>query len=155
MPFTPAAAAVPPPLDQQALPIPLNPAAPLNTSQPSANPIVNAGVGLGTAGAVNVATSAVAGVDVSLIAGALNVFLEWAKARKRFPEQHTIIIMIVLAIAIALLIWHFTGGEIISAVQRACGTIINCHTNYHSAQVSGIGILKPTPPDSRWEGVTP
>lgn len=146
--------AQPPPLAAQNLPIPLNPSAPLNTSQPSANPLVNAGIGLGAAGAVNVATSAAAGADVSLIAGALNVFLEWAKNRRRFPEQHTVLIMIVLSIVIAAVIWHFTGGEIIEAVKRACGVIVNAHTNYQSAQVSGVGLLKPTAPENRRAGVS-
>lgn len=145
MPYSPPT----PPASTALTDVALNPAAPLSAVQPSTNPLLNAGIGLGPVAAVNLATTAVAGPEVSLIAGALNVFLDWAKNLKWFPERHTVPIMIVLSIAIAVLVWHFLQDDLTRLVQNACGIIVNAHTNYHGSQISGVGILKPTSDENR------
>lgn len=128
----------------------LNPAAPLNTSQPSANPLVNAGLGLAPVAAVNIATSGVAGPEVPMIAGALGVLIEYLKNRCWFREgTWTVPVLIGLSFLIAFLIWYLFFGDIVKAITNGCGILVNAHTNYQGSLISGVGIFKPTAPANR------
>lgn len=121
----------------------LNPAAPLSSVQPTANPILNTALGLGPVALVNVGASLAEGPGVSMVAGALNVFLEWLKNRVWFPQQHTTLVLIILSLTISGVIWLVVQHDsVVKAVEWACGVIVVSHTNYHGTRASGLGVFK-------------
>lgn len=141
-----------PPPPQLPLAVPLNPAAPLSDVMPSANPVVNAAIGAAPVAAINAATAAVTGSpEIVAIAGALNIALEWTKNQKWFPEERwTVPLLFVLSFVVCLLVWHVFFQDDKRGIINAFGTIVNAHTNYMGAQVSGIGLLKPTAAENKW-----
>lgn len=152
----------PPPPVLQATEVALNPAAPLSPVQPSANPIVNAGLGLGPAGAVNVGAALLGHGELDLIAPCIGVAIQWLKNRKHFREATwTVPVLFAICFALAVGLWVLvpyliTGAidavSVHTAVTKGSGLVTLSHSNYALTQVSGIGIFNPTKPENRWEG---
>lgn len=120
---------------------------------PSAPTVPLAAVtGAGTALGTNLMMGAAAGPDVPVIAGGVNVVIEWIKNRPWFHEQTwTVPLLVVLSFAISLGIWHFLLQDNIKAIVNGFGILANAHINYGALKPTGLPVFRPTLPEHRWE----
>lgn len=169
MPYAPAASSPPPPVApvsplgdpvQYNPPTPpttttigavaLNPAAPLSPVQPTTNPLINAGLGLGPVIASNAAMGQVVGPVVSVIALGLNAIMENLKNEKWFPDHLTPWILLLLTSIICIVLWFFYLHDPIQAIENIFGIFGQAHVNYHGTQVAGLSTFKPVAPENKW-----
>ena len=112
---------------------------------------VNTLVGAAPVIAGNLAMGTAAGPEVPIIAGGLNVILEFIKNRHWFREKSwTVPLLVVLSFVVSFVVWHFLAGDNLKAVVNGFGILAQSHLNFTGAKATGLGILGAVPPENRW-----
>lgn len=130
------------------------PAAVSVSGPPTASVPLNVAIGGTPVAASNIAMSMAAGTEIPIIAGGLNVILEYVKNKPWFHEQTwTVPLLILLAFGASVGIWHFLAGDDVRAIVNGFGILTQAHINYAGAKVMGVGILGPTAPENKHQEV--
>ena len=123
----------------------------LTPEGPTPSVPVNALVGAAPVALGNLAMGGAAGAEVPIIAGGLNVVIEYAKNRKWFREAAwTVPLLVVLSFAVAFGVWHFLADDNLKAAVNGFGILAQSHLNYTGAKATGLGILGPVPDENKW-----
>jgi hypothetical protein len=123
------------------------------SSLPAAQAVpVSTVAGAGATIGANLLMGAGAGPEVPVIAGGLNVVLEYVKNRPWFREEHwTVPVLIVCSFAISFGVWHFLLADNLKAIVNGFGILSNAHLNYGGLKATGLPVFQPTAPDNRWQ----
>lgn len=87
-----------------------------------------------------------------VVGGGLNLFLDWVKNFKRFPEETmTVPLLILLSFGIAFLVWYLRGqGDPVTPIIAGFGTWVNAHTNYKASVKGDLGVIGPTQAENKF-----